>query len=93
MFVVISYDIVDDHRRTRLAKLLCDFGRRVQKSVFECNLDEKRLLEVKNKIERAIDHQVDSVRYYHLCQRCLPAVEFSGLGSPPDDDPDGVIIV
>jgi len=40
---VVSYDIVDDKRRTKLAKKLCDFGKRVQYSVFECDLDEDSL--------------------------------------------------
>lgn len=93
MFIVIAYDIVEDDRRTRLAKLLCDFGRRVQKSVFECTLNEKQFLDLKVKVEKHIDQDVDTVRYYYLCKRCVPAVEFVGTGSPPDDDPDGVIIV
>lgn len=39
MFYIISYDIPDDKRRNRTAKILLDFGKRVQYSVFECILD------------------------------------------------------
>lgn len=35
---VISYDIVDDRKRTKTVDTLKDYGRRVQKSVFECCL-------------------------------------------------------
>ncbi len=39
MFLTISYDITDDLRRQRLAKVLSNFGYRVQKSVFELEND------------------------------------------------------
>ncbi|MBW1990880.1 MAG: CRISPR-associated endonuclease Cas2, partial [Deltaproteobacteria bacterium] len=52
MFWVVSYDIVDDRRRLRLAKLLTDYGHRVQKSVFECDLDDRRFLALKSQVER-----------------------------------------
>jgi len=38
MLYVISYDIPDDERRLKVAKILLDFGRRVQYSVFEAHL-------------------------------------------------------
>ncbi len=93
MFIVIAYDVVENDRRTRLSRLLCDFGRRVQKSVFECVLSEKEYLDLKFRLDKEIDHQVDTVRYYHLCQRCVPAIEFTGVGTSPDDGSDDVIIV
>jgi CRISPR-associated protein Cas2 len=40
MFYLVSYDIPDDKKRTRMAKTLRDFGERVQLSVFECILDD-----------------------------------------------------
>lgn len=43
MFYLVSYDIPETRRRTKLAKILEDFGDRVQYSVFECILDEKLL--------------------------------------------------
>jgi CRISPR-associated protein Cas2 len=91
MFWVVSYDIVDDRRRLRLAKLLSDYGHRVQKSVFECDLDDRRFLALKNQVERLIDHEEDSVRYYALCSRCRRAVEVSGWGTVREEEE--VIIV
>lgn len=93
MFIVIAYDVVDDHRRSRLARLLEDHGTRVQKSVFECYLDERTFLEVKGRVEDAIEMERDTVRYYFLCKRCLPSVQVSGLGTVTEDDDDAVIIV
>jgi CRISPR-associated protein Cas2 len=91
MFLVVSYDVVDDKRRLKVAKLLTDFGRRVQKSVFECDLDDRRFLALKEKMEKIIDHEEDSVRYYFICARCRRAVEVSGWGSLREEEE--VIIV
>ncbi|MDO4548719.1 MAG: CRISPR-associated endonuclease Cas2 [Clostridia bacterium] len=38
--IVVIYDITDNPRRTRLSKYLEGFGVRVQKSAFECILDQ-----------------------------------------------------
>ncbi|MBI1986843.1 MAG: CRISPR-associated endonuclease Cas2 [Nitrospinae bacterium] len=65
MCIVIAYDIVDDKKRMRVAKELENFGRRVrvQKSVFECLLDERRFLDMKQRVEKLIDLEKDSVCY------------------------------
>ncbi len=86
MFLVISYDVVDDKRRLKVAKLLTDFGQRVQKSVFECDLDDRRFLALKQKLEKVIHHEEDSVRYYLLCGRCRRAVEVSGWGAVREEE-------
>ena len=91
MFIVISYDIVNNRTRYRLAKVMINYGCRVQKSVFECDLDDRRFLEMKGKIEKLIDREKDSVRYYFMCRRCRGSVEVSGLGTVREDD--DVIIV
>jgi len=86
MFVVVSYDISDDRRRLRAARLLSDYGRRVQKSVFECDLDERRFLKLKDALNRLIHHEEDSVRFYQLCPRCRRTVEVSGWGSLTEEE-------
>lgn len=91
MFVVISYDIVNDRRRLRLAKILTNYGARVQKSVFEVQVDDRQYLQLKKKIEETIDHVDDSVRYYFLCGRCLGNVEVSGWGAVKEDE-DTIIV-
>ena len=42
MFYLVCYDIVSDTRRNKVSKLLESYGLRVQKSVFECVLDEQQ---------------------------------------------------
>lgn len=93
MFVLVSYDIVDDKSRSHVARLLEDYGRRVQKSVFEMTIDESVLIDIRQKIEAMVDARVDSVRYYVLCQRCVYAVEVYGVGTVTEDGSDAVIVI
>jgi len=74
MFVVVCYDIRSDRRRNKVGKILEGFGTRVQKSVFECDLQPKHLQKLRQKLIKVLRDE-DSVRYYHLCVECLPKVE------------------
>ncbi len=92
-YVVVSYDIVDDHIRARVARILLYFGRRVQKSVYECILDDRQFMEMRSKVESEVNLEEDSVRYYVLCKKCVSAIEVVGLGTITNDDSEGVFIV
>ncbi len=85
-FYVISYDISDDRKRNAMAKLLERYGRRVQKSVFECLVDEKTYLEIKRKASLIIDMETDSVRFYQLCKRCINLIEYIGTGLVSEEE-------
>lgn len=68
---VISYDISETRTRNKVSKILEGFGRRIQYSVFECNLEErvfKRLYE--RLLEQMLDSESDSIRIYRLCKKC-----------------------
>ena len=85
MVYLICFDVSDDRARYRVVKALKGYGRRVQKSVFECpNLSENRLLLLQKKMENLIDHGSDSVRYYRLCKTCVAEVEWTGAGEAPN---------
>lgn len=86
MLVVVSYDIVDDKRRAKLARFMEDHGTRVQKSVFECSLDEAKLVKLQAKLYDLIDPEADSVRFYRLCTRCRAAIEVLGTGTVQEDE-------
>ena len=80
MFIVVTYDIVDNRQRLRLAKVLSNYGQRVQKSVFECQLEDRQYLKMRKEIDKLLDLEEDSVRYYFLCASCRRNVEVSGRG-------------
>jgi CRISPR-associated protein Cas2 len=69
-FGVISYDIPDDRRRSRVCKLLKDYGERVQYSVFECVLRREDLERLRERLKPLLSPEEDDVRFYRLCQAC-----------------------
>jgi CRISPR-associated protein Cas2 len=91
MLIVVSYDVSNDRRRTRLAHTLKDFGQRVQYSVFECRLDAEALDRLRQQIEKLTDPLEDSVRIYRLCLECEQKVEIHGLGKVVED-PDVYVL-
>lgn len=70
-FTVVAYDIADDQRRQKLAKLLEKHGTRVNYSVFECFLRPSELEKLKQKINSLTHAGTDSVLFYTLCLSCL----------------------
>ena len=91
-YIVVAYDITDDARRLQVAKVLEDFGTRVQKSVFECLLGDRDLVRLQDRLRRIIDESTDSVRFYRQCRRCQKAIEVLGRG-PSTLESEDILIV
>lgn len=72
MQYVIAYDIVDDARRNRVARFLEGWGRRVQKSLFECDLSPEELREVCSRLKELLALPEDRCHIYRLCGECAP---------------------
>ena len=73
MLRILSYDITDDKRRRRVAKLLEGSARRVQYSVFETFMTEGELSALISKTLRFIlSEEGDSFLVYRLCGSCAP---------------------
>lgn len=89
-FVVVAYDIADDRRRQKIAKLLVKYGVRCNESVFECMLTESKIQKMKQQITALADRQYDSILYYYLCKPCVMKRE--SLGKRPEPLPETVII-
>ncbi len=81
MFVVVSYDIPSNRTRRKLHKLLSGYGEWTQYSIFECIVSEKLYSELKKKIVKLVDSEIDSVRCYALCAPCKEKIEIIGNGS------------
>ncbi|RMG17089.1 MAG: CRISPR-associated endonuclease Cas2 [Planctomycetota bacterium] len=65
-FYVVSYDIADDRRRTRVHDLLKTFGKRVQYSVFCCELSRSSLLRLREQLRERILLTEDRVLFANL---------------------------
>lgn len=79
MFLTVAYDCSNDRRRNRVAKILLDYGYRVQYSVFEVELDERRFKEMQGRLLEAIDEGAGSIRIYRICERCLEQTKIHGI--------------
>lgn len=80
MFTVVSYDIVEDKRRTKVLKLLKGYGTHVQYSVFECDLDDGQLLRLQAELLDLVDPLLDSVRIYQLDAKAVRRIQILGIG-------------
>ena len=92
MLYIVSYDIVEDKKRTKLAKKLCNYGNRVQYSVFECNLSKAKLKEMKKELMQFINPEKDSFRIYKLCQECVKHLESYGIKEGFEARDEAIII-
>lgn len=96
MMVLISYDVstTDPAGKTRLRKVAKEcqnHAQRVQKSVFEANLDYSSFLKLKDRLIRLIDSEKDSLRFYYLGNDWKKKVEH--IGAKQTYDSEGVIII
>lgn len=87
---LVCYDITSDKSRAMAAACLLDSGVRVQESVFECALDEAKLLRLMERLQRIPLQPSDRVRVYHLCRRCAGNVV--AFGPVPESRPDFYLI-
>ena len=71
MQFLICYDIQDNRVRSKIAKYLESFARRIQYSVFLCEISDKKVMMVKNKLLGfTLEHQCGSVFVYPICEKC-----------------------
>ena len=73
MHYVISYDIGNDRSRTRLSELLDRYGTRVNYSVYECELSQRKLDGLIYEIERKklVNDDLDSLRFYYIHENAV----------------------
>ncbi len=65
MYVIITYD-VQQKRVAKILKICKKYLNHIQKSVFEGNITELKLRNLKNELSEFILPQYDSVIIYHL---------------------------
>ena len=75
MHVVITYDISSDKRRTKIHTILSSYGQWMQFSVFECSLSATEYAKLRNRLNKLIKAEEDSIRFYFLCECCQQKVE------------------
>ena len=95
MLVLITYDVNTQTKagRTRLRKVAkcVNYGQRVQNSVFECSVDNAKLIEIQHILEGLIDKEVDSLRFYILGNKYKNKVIH--IGARPSFDVNDPLII
>jgi CRISPR-associated protein Cas2 len=71
MLIVVTYDVSTEtkagcRRLRRVAQVCKNFGQRVQKSVFECQVNDVQFEELRRKLLREIKKDEDNLRLYRL---------------------------
>jgi len=84
--MIVAYDIADPKRLNIVAKIIKDYGVRVQKSIFEATVDSGIFAQMKVRIEEVIAYEEDGVKYFPVCTKCAGTVEIIGQGEFTDPD-------
>lgn len=96
MLVLITYDVNTETNagKTRLrkvAKQCVNHGQRVQNSVFECIMDYTQCRELQNVLEKMIDKEKDSLRFYFIGNNYQNKIVH--IGATKSFDMEGPIII
>lgn len=88
MYFLISFDITSNKRRRIVVRYLLNYGKRIQKSVFECHVTEKIMETMVSELAKLIEHREDKIRFWQICKDCIERVEVVGWGdiSLEDDE-------
>ena len=94
MRILIGYDVCtlqpEGRKRLRQICQACkDYGQRVQKSLFEVQLEQRHWVELQSRLLKILVVNEDYVRFYFLDEDTM--VEHHGQGKPYDLD--GPLIV
>lgn len=90
MFVLVAYDIGHPKRLKRVAAVLEGYGTRVQRSVFECDLDAATLARLREELIPLVHRRNDRLRFYRLCPSCVR--HGSGASSARDESDVDVFV-
>ena len=89
MTILITYDVstvekAGQRRLRRVARSCEDYGVRVQKSVFECQVGQTEWALLRDRLLREIKADQDSLRFYFLDEKAVQRIEHHGVDKPLD---------
>lgn len=87
MLILVTYDVSPGEkpglkRLRRVAQACEDYGVRVQKSVFECQVGQKEWVLLRDRLLREIKTDEDSLRFYFLDENAVQRIEHHGVDKP-----------
>lgn len=87
MLVIVTYDVSTEtkagrRRLRRVAKVCESVGQRVQKSVFECQVNQLQFEDLERRLLAEIDATEDNLRFYRITESAeLRVKEFGSFRS------------
>lgn len=89
MLILVTYDVSTVEkpglrRLRRVARACEDYGVRVQKSVFECQVGQTEWVQLRDRLLREIKVDEDSLRFYFLDETAKNRIEHHGREKPID---------
>jgi len=89
VLILVTYDVstvakAGQRRLRRVAQACEDYGVRVQKSVFECQVGQKEWARLRDRLLGEIKTDEDSLRFYFLDQAAKLKIEHHGADQPVD---------
>ncbi|MEW6378751.1 MAG: CRISPR-associated endonuclease Cas2 [bacterium] len=71
MLIIVTYDVSTEtkagcRRLRRVAQVCKNYGQRVQKSVFECQVNDVQFEQLRRKLLKEINKDEDNLRLYRL---------------------------
>lgn len=89
MLILVTYDVSTaekpgKRRLRRVARVCEDYGVRVQKSVFECQVGQKEWVQLRACLLKEIKAEEDSLRFYFLDETAKLKIEHHGAEKPVD---------
>ena len=89
MLILVTYDVstvekAGVRRLRRVAQACEDYGVRVQKSVFECQVGQTEWVQLKDRLLKEIKADQDSLRFYYLDETAKQRIEHHGVEKPVD---------
>ena len=96
MRILVCYDVETstkegDRRLRKVARACVDFGLRVQKSLFECSVNDAQLEALRRRLLAIIDAAKDRLRIYRLPADLESNREIHGVNA--DVDFDGPLVI
>ena len=89
MRVLVTYDVstikaAGRRRLRRVAQACEDYGVRVQKSVFECQVGDTDWVRLRDRLLTEYKVDEDSLRFYFLDETAVKRTEHHGVAKPPN---------
>jgi CRISPR-associated protein Cas2 len=86
------YDIADVKRLNRIARIMKDYGFRVQKSKFEIEVSPFLFAILQERVFSEMEPEEAGVKSIPLCSGCFARTEVIGLGHYVDFDEEVVVL-